>query len=134
MSQFSPVTDFLREREEIFYTYSGPIYVFAFINSIIFEVKSLHSNVIKEIKKWMNEKKLQKCVLYAFFWRFAYKLTLAPHSKGMETGRLLIMSNASNTDTTIANAHNRAFCTKSRISPAWNKYEQKYYIHSVANV
>ena len=28
--------------------------------------------------------------------------------KGMETGRLLIMSNASNTDTTIANAHNRA--------------------------
>ena len=59
---------FLREREEIFYTYSGPIYVFAFINSINFEVKNLHSNVIKEIKKWMNEKKLQNCVSYAFFF------------------------------------------------------------------
>ena len=35
--------------------------------------------------------------------------------KGMETGRLLIMPNASNTDTAIANAHNRAFYTKSRI-------------------
>ena len=29
--------------------------------------------------------------------------------KGMETGRLLIMPNASNADTAIANAHNRAF-------------------------